>query len=101
MNHEVEIRDGCTYVHFRVEIDLSCSAQVRQILLDVVGKYPLTVVELSGVSVIDSSGIASLLDGRQVAKRRGHSFELAAPSPQVMRVLGLAQLDRFFIIRDH
>lgn len=101
MHHEVEVKGDCTYVHLHGEIDLSCSDTVRKILLEIVGKQPLTVVELSGVSVIDSSGITSLLDGNQTAKKLGHKFELAMPSAQVSRVLGLAQLDRFFTIRDH
>ena len=101
MHHEVEVKGDCTYVYLNGDIDLSCSDQVRRILLEIVEKQPLTVVELSGVTVIDSSGITSLLDGSQTAKRRGHKFELATPSAQVLRVLGLAQLDRFFTIRDH
>lgn len=99
MNHDVDMKEDCAFVRVSGDIDLSCSDQLRKILLDTVIKSPLTIVELSGVTVIDSSGITSLLDGEQTAKRRGHKFELIAPSKQVMRVLKLAQLDRIFTIR--
>jgi len=99
MDHNVEIEEDCAFVRLSGDIDLSCSDRLRKILLDIVIKSPLTVVEMSGVSVIDSSGITSLLDGQQTAKRRGHKFELIAPSTPVMRVLKLAQLDRIFTIR--
>ena len=101
MNHEVEVTDGTCYVHFHGEIDLSCSDKVRSVLLDCVQTHALTVVDLSAVRVIDSSGLASLLDSQKTARRRGHGFELAMPSAQVTRVLELAQLNRFLTIRDH
>ncbi|MDE0994503.1 MAG: STAS domain-containing protein, partial [Rhodospirillales bacterium] len=50
------------------DIDLSCSDDVRKILLDTVVKTPLILFDLSDVSVIDSSGVSSLLDGEQTAK---------------------------------
>ncbi len=99
MEHDVEMSEDSALIRLRGDIDLSCSDKLRKLLLDVVIQTPLTIVELSGVSGIDSSGITSLLDGEQTAKRRGHKFELIAPGDKVMRVLKLAQLDRVFTIR--
>lgn len=100
MGYAVGIKDNCVVVNLSGEIDLTCSDAVRKILLDTVVKTPLTLVDLSDVRVIDSSGISSLLDGEQTAKRRGNKIELVNPSPQVLRVLRLAQLDRYFTIRQ-
>jgi len=101
MDHEITIKDDCAFVSLSGEIDLACSNQVRIILLDMVTQTPLTVLDLSAVELIDSSGVANLLDAVQTAKRRGHKFELANPSPKVIRVLELAQLNSFFTIRDN
>jgi len=100
MKHDGKIPDVSCCVIFRCEIDRYCSDQVRRLLLCSVQAHVLTVVDLSGVSLIDSSGIASLLYSQKAGKRYGHGFELAKPSAQVRRVLELAQLSRFFIIRD-
>ncbi len=100
MEHKVETRGDSTYIYFSGDIDQTCAHSVRQILHDIVTSQLTTVVELSDVPVIDSSGVASLLDGEKTAKQRGHRLELAAPSTRVSRVLELAHLDRYFIIRD-
>jgi len=101
MKHEIKTHDGLTYIHLSGDIDLSCSERVRLLLIELVSEQPVTIVELSQVTVIDSSGIASLLDAEKTAKRRGHKFELASPSARVVRVLELAHLDSYFTIRDH
>ena len=56
------------------------------------------LVDLSGVDYIDSSGIASLVEAFQKAKKAGTGFALAAPNPAALRVLELARLDRVFRI---
>ncbi len=78
------------------DVDLSSSPQVRTVLLELSGKRPLTVVDMSGVGSIDSSGIASLLEGHQLAKKRGCRLILAACGASVSRVLGLAKLENVF-----
>ena len=45
------------------------------------------VVDLSACDFIDSSGIRALLIGRQAAEDNGGSLALAAPKPQVVRIL--------------
>ena len=68
MAYEVNIKEDFVIVNLNGDIDLSCSDDVRKILLDTVVKTPLILVDLSDVSVIDSSGVSSLLDGEQTAK---------------------------------
>ena len=82
------------------DVDLSCSEDVRRALADCAGRRPTTVVDMSGVTVIDSSGIASLLEGHQLAKKRGARMVLAACGISVTRVLGLAKLDNVFELAD-
>ena len=60
----------------------------------------VVVVDMSGVAVIDSSGVASLLEAFQTARKRGKEFVLASVGESVSRVLKLARLDTVFKITD-
>ena len=62
------------------------------------GRRRRVLVDLSAVDYIDSSGIASLVEAFQKAKKTGTPFALAAPNPAALRVLELARLDRVFRI---
>lgn len=80
------------------EVDLEHATGVRKLLLDSLEKMRDVVVDLSAVDYIDSSGIANLVEALQTAKGQGTGFRLAAVSPQAMRVLELARLDKVFAI---
>ncbi len=84
----------------RGEIDLECSPRVRELLLDLTARAVEVVVDLSAVSLIDSSGVASLLEAFQSAKKRGNRMVLSNVSDAVLRVLQLANLDIVFEISD-
>ena len=47
---------------------------------------------------MDSSGVASLVEGYQTARRQNLRFGLVAVAPPVLGVLRLARLDRVFPI---
>ena len=68
MAYELNSKKDSVVVNLSSDIDLSCSDDVRKILLDTVVKTPLILFDLSDVNVIDSSGVSSLLDGEQTAK---------------------------------
>lgn len=91
---------GSPVVTLRGDVDLSNSTDVCHALLEVSGRGQITVVDMSGVASIDSSGIASLLEGHQLARKRGNDFVLAACSDGVNRILGLAKLDNVFHLAD-
>ena len=100
MEHEVRQEGGVTIVAFEGEIDLEVSPRARELLLDCVGRGHDLHVDLAGVSYIDSSGVASLVEAFQSARKRGTSFALAGVSAPVRRVLELGRLDRVFTILD-
>ena len=87
-------------VTLKGDLDLEHSRRMRQNLLDILGKARAVIVDLAGVTMIDSSGIASLLEGFQEARKKGKDFVLAAPGDPVIRVLKLARLDTVFQIAD-
>ncbi len=82
------------------EVDMSWSQEVRKAVLDALGKSPRVAVNLAGVSYIDSSGIAALVEGFQQARGKGQSFVLVECSDAVMAVLKLARLDKVFTLKS-
>jgi anti-sigma B factor antagonist len=98
MKHSVKEDRGAVIVAFAGEVDLEHSPQAREILLEQVGRRRRVLVDLSEVEYIDSSGIASLVEAFQKAKKTGSGFALAAPNPAALRVLELARLDKVFRI---
>jgi anti-sigma B factor antagonist len=80
------------------DIDLETSPRVRKALLDCVGLKRGVLVDMTSVSYIDSSGVASLVEAFQTARKSSTRFGLVSVSPAAMRVLELARLDRVFSI---
>src|SRR4051794_13064987 len=58
------------------------------------------VVDCAGVTFLDSMGLRALVAGLRAAQARGLGFELAGPSPAVLRVLELSGTAALFPIRD-
>jgi anti-sigma B factor antagonist len=98
MVYEVRSEGETTIVALSGDVDLDNSPQVRNVLLDSVRDKRGVLVEMSGVSYIDSSGIASLVEAYQSARRGRTPFALVAVSDAAMRVLELARLDQVFSI---
>jgi anti-sigma B factor antagonist len=89
---------GKLVVALEGEIDLEQAGSVRRALLDSLKQGKDVLVDLSQVSYIDSSGIASLVEGLQVARKQKLDLALVAVSQKVRRVLELARLDKVFAI---
>ncbi len=98
MSVDIRIVDNAAVVSLGGDIDLKSSPKVRKALLQSLSERRDVLVDLGGVSYIDSSGVASLVEAFQTARKNGTRFALAGVSPAAMRVLQLARLDRVFAI---
>ncbi|OHC82941.1 MAG: anti-anti-sigma factor [Rhodospirillales bacterium RIFCSPLOWO2_12_FULL_67_15] len=98
MKHQIKEDNGALVVALEGDVDLKTSPDARKILLDAVTRNLPMVVDLSGVLYIDSSGVASLIEAFQKARKSGHKFVLAAVSESALRVLNLARMDKVFAI---
>jgi anti-sigma B factor antagonist len=86
----------------RGDVDLYTSPELRTALLNAISTDPETVaVRLGDVTYMDSSGIATLIQGLRTAREKKIAFLLVAPSKSVMRVMQIAKFDTVFEIRDH
>jgi len=100
MEHAVREQGNVLVVSLKGEVDLDNSPRAREILLDCVGRGQQVFVDLSGVTYIDSSGIASLVEAFQISRQKSSGFALVSVNPAALRVLELARLDRVFTIHD-
>jgi len=98
MNINTEDKEKYTIVGLEGEVDLSCSPDARQSILNVLEQNKSLLIDLEKVSYIDSSGVASLVEGYQTAKKQSLKFGLVGISDAAMSVLKLARLDQVFPI---
>jgi len=98
MKHEVIKKQAASIVVLKGDVDLESSPAAREVLLKSVEGGGKVLVDLSSVTYIDSSGVASLVEALQAAKRNGGRFALVAASDPTRRVLELARLDKVFTI---
>ena len=82
------------------EIDLNESPNVRKQILGQLQKGSDLLIDLSAVEYIDSSGVASLVEGLQTARSKKLNFALVGVSNSAMQVLQLSRLDTVFIIYE-
>jgi len=100
MKHEIREQNDVVVVALEGDVDLQSSPEARKILLECVGRKRPVLVDLSAVNYIDSSGVASLVESLQTARKSGGSLALVAVSEGALRVLQLARLDKVFTICD-
>ena len=96
MAYEIVKEQGFSIVRLTGEVDLHCSPEARSAILGCLQAGADTLVDLSAVEYIDSSGVASLVEGFQLARSQGLWFGLLGVSDAAMRVLQLARLDKVF-----
>lgn len=100
MNMETREQGGTVVVALAGEIDLQHSPNVRRQLMDLMFERRDVLVDLARVAYIDSSGIASLVEAYQMARKNATRFVLVAVSQPVLRVLQLARLDKVFTLAE-
>lgn len=95
---QIEFRAPYMVVRLSGDVDLHSSPSAREVILDCLKKKMPLLIDLSAVSYMDSSGVASLVEGYQAARKQGMDFALVAVAQPAMNVLKLARLDKVFPI---
>jgi anti-anti-sigma factor len=93
-------RDGCRTLIVSGEIDLVVAASFRDELRALIdeARSP-AVVDLSGVTFLDSSGLSALVAARHEVEGTDVELVLLDPPHGCERLLGITGLDRYFEIR--
>ncbi len=100
MDHQIKDQNGAVVISFEGDVDLQSSPRAREALLECVSRNRPVLVDLSRVNYIDSSGVASLVEALQNARKRGTDLFLVSVSETAMRVFKLARLETVFTIFD-
>lgn len=100
MKSSLQHQKGYDLLKLSGEIDLHYSPQLREGILGPLKEGKPLLVDLEDVSYIDSSGIASLVEGFQTAKSSSLPFGLLNVSQTARQVLTLTRLDKVFAIYD-
>ena len=98
MQYQIDNEGRFTIILLSGDVDLQYSPEAREQILKYLNSAHHVMVDLSGVNYIDSSGVASLVEGYQVAKSKNLQFGLLGVSETAMQVLQLARLDQVFPI---
>jgi anti-sigma B factor antagonist len=97
MQIEITDRGAATVIAISGEIDMSSSPRLRVQLLEFVGKKaPRLFIDFSGVSYIDSSGIATFVEGLKGMKCYGGRLTFVGIPPKIAEIFSFAKLDRVF-----
>ena len=82
------------------DLDFAAHAEVQDRIISLVGSGRAVVVDCAGITFLDSMGLRALAAGLLAAEEAGQTFELAALSQPVFRVLELSGTLERFPIRD-
>jgi anti-sigma B factor antagonist len=93
---------GGTILDITGDIDLAHSPEMRKALLQEIKekKTPKVFLNLEKVRYIDSSGIASLVEGLKASRDQGSRLILFGLSKTVREVMELSRLQKIFEIHD-
>ncbi len=85
------------------DIDMSNSPELRKALLHEIrdARASRVVLNLSGMKYIDSSGVASLVEGLKASRDMGSRLVLFGLSASAREVLQLSRLLKVFEVRDN
>lgn len=89
--------NGVSILDCSGEVDLYSSTRLRAVLLkEIESNHSGVLVNMSDVSYIDSSGIATLVEGLQLSRQTQTRLGLFGLRPNARSVLELARLDMVF-----
>ncbi len=96
-----KVEDKTALLSITGEVDMFSSPEARKEIANLVKKeIPRIVVDLSGVSYMDSSGVATLIEGLQMCNKYDGKLVVAGLRDNVREVFELTKLDKIFEIYE-
>lgn len=98
LTSSVENRDDATsVVHLGGRLDITSAAEAKRLFAETVqGGTSRLVVDLEGITFIDSSGLSALVSGLRLCRQAGGDLRIAAAGEQPKAVFTLTSLDQVF-----
>jgi anti-sigma B factor antagonist len=91
-------QDSIRVIHVQGEVDLYTSPELRKAIIEGLRSSKHVRLDLQRVEYMDSSGVATLVEGLKTAGKSQAKFQLLEPSMPVTKVLQLSRLDTVFDI---
>ncbi len=99
MELEVLEKDNLAILKITGDVDLYSSPKVRKQILSLVKKSCQNLlVDLAGVTYMDSSGVATLVEALQLMNKKKGKLKLYSLKPAIRDVFELSRLDKVFDI---
>jgi len=101
---EVKIKDHGEHkiISINGEVDLYNVSELKKVLFSITdGANSSVVVDMKNVNYMDSSGIGALVAGQKKMKAHSGKFALMNIHDDVLNILKLATLDKFFKIFEN
>ncbi len=81
-------------LHLEGELDLASSATFERALEDeTIVSAPFVVIDLNGLTFVDSSGLRVILLAHEHSRGRDQPFAITPGSPQVQRLLSITSVN--------
>ncbi|MDR6176313.1 anti-sigma B factor antagonist [Nocardioides zeae] len=92
---DVSTERGIAVVVPRGRLNMVAAKQLRETLAEVVGAGTnRVVVDLGETTFLDSSGLGALVSGLKAARQAGGDLRVARPTPEVLAVFQLTNIDK-------
>lgn len=99
MKVQVRNADNISIIDCSGDVDLYSSPHLRETLLkEMESGVPSVLINMTEVTYIDSSGIATLVEGLQLSRQTKTRFGLYGLRSNARSVLELARLHKVFVI---
>src|SRR4051794_3637205 len=96
----VHDRDPGSVIEVRGEVEIATVEPLRAALAEVQNAKGPVVVDLRAVTLLDSSGLATLLNAQRRLTRAGRKLSLIVVPGPVARVLEVTRLDTTFALAN-
>jgi anti-anti-sigma factor len=93
---EVAHIEGDRLLVLEGELDIATAPELVEMLQRLGARRHAVVLDLAGVTFMDSTGLTTLMDAAFDAERDGWEFSIRAASPAVRRVVELAGVGMLF-----
>lgn len=100
---EVSTESGSGYVLVSVvgEVDVATAPLLRDRLEEAVAEgFPTVVVDLTGVTFLDSTALGVLIEASKLCEAAGRTMRIAVSEPRILKIFEITGLTEFFDIRS-
>ena len=85
-------------LHFDGEVNMSNSTTLKKQIFNIISDKKSILLDMTKLNFIDSSGIATLIEGLHKAQSLGLKFVIVGASNLPLKMLELSQLDKVFTL---